>query len=169
MPDTITNLWSPQLKSKVLSPFAILRIQASQVSPMTQGILRAEVAPISSEKQMTINLEIVAPALNNYRYLLLSVKHDINIYYPSIVSSKGLTIRETVKTGAFRSEEKINIESVATKVAYSEDQFIAILKEALQAPENIALLQSLIARSNEEANPVEVAENTHTVQLEEQN
>ena len=169
MPDTITNLWSPQLKSKVLSPFAILRTQASQVSPMTQGMLRAEVTPISSEKQMTINLEVVAPALNNYRHRLLSVKHDINVYYPSIVSSNGLTTRETVKTGLLMNQEKLVVESVATKTAYSEDQFVAILKEALQAPENVALLQSLIARSNEEAIPVEIPDDTHTVQLEEQN
>ncbi len=162
MLETIPNLWSSTgLKSKVLKPIAILRVQASQLSPMTEGVLRSEVTTVKGERQEILNLDIIAPTLHNFRHRLLSVQYDKEQYYPVKVSAQGLSVTEMEEV-----EERYNPlssqprrwknpqlkpvqKSVESKEAHSEDEFIKILKEVLQAPETVAFLQTLIVRSNE--------------------
>ena len=149
MVETIPNLWSArELKQKVLTPIAILRAQAAQLSPMTHGMLRAEVTTLRAEKQDVLGLEIIAPALHNYRHRLLNVQYTRDEYYPAKVSANGLTVTRIVKNQRTSAESQLTSE-VTELTAYTETELIDILRQALQAPQNIAMLQSLIARSNE--------------------
>lgn len=135
---TIPDLWpSEALKVDVRTPAAILRAQAAQVRPNTKGILVADVTTTKSDSGSVIMaLEILAPSLDNYRHRLLDVQYNQDEIYPAIITAKGL---KDTQRGA----------SVERKTAYSEGDFIDILMEVLNARETIALLQSLIARSNE--------------------
>lgn len=171
MLEAIPTLWSAkELKPKVLTPVAILRAQASQLSPMTQGILRAEVTALHGEEQDILGLDIIAPALDNYRYRMLSVEYTKNMYYPATVSANGLTVTETTKYPYILGGDRTTVIEVEEKVAYSDEELITILGEALQAPENVAMLQSLIARSNEVTNPTTEIEDVDIdeIQAEEQ-
>ena len=152
MADTIPNLWlSSELQPTVLTPIAILRTQASFLGQETQGLLRGDVRVTEGEKgQRILSFDVLAPAVNNYRYTLLSVQHEQEASYPAVISSQGLTITETVRSVLPFGSERDITRTVSKKTAYSERQFINIVQEVLQAPETIARLQSLIVRSNEE-------------------
>jgi len=100
----------------------------------------------------------------------LSVQHNREEIYPAIVTAQGLTITKTIKKAGITfipSEEETIKRDVDTKTAYSENEFVVILKEVLQAPQTIAMLQSLIARSNEATNPTETLEETDTDEAQE--
>jgi hypothetical protein len=189
MLETIPNLWSAaELKPKVVTPAAILRAQASQLSRMTQGVLEAEVTVLhSNDNQVVLGLEIIAKSLHGYRHRLLSVRHDQEEVYPATVFSGvfqetktvkepnpliqqfGGTLRDTVGSRGTNNPLFDPIEREVTtklekKIAYSEEKFVAILKEVLQAPATIAMLQSLIARSNEVTNPTDSVEEADAVE-----
>lgn len=159
MADTIPDLWlSSELKTTVLTPIAILRTQANLLGQKTQGLLVGDVRVTSGEKgQVILSFDVIAPALNSYRYNLLSVRHTKDASYPAAISAQ-----------IFITPEKINNMSVlkgiglGSETAYSDRQFIALVQEVLQAQETVARLQSLIVRSNEEVvgSPFTKDENT---------
>ena len=151
MADTIPDLWpTSELKSAVLTPIVILRTQATLLGQKTQGLLMGDVRVTTSEKgQLTLSFTVIAPAVNNYRYNLLSVQHTVDASYPAKISADGLTNIETIPSIFPMGDRKVTT-SVSCKTAYSEREFIRIVQEVLQAPATIAKLQSLIVRSNEE-------------------
>jgi hypothetical protein len=151
MAATIPDLWpTSALKIDILTPIAILRSQATRLSQKTQGLLVAETTVTTgSNNQIMLGLEVVAPALNNHRQRLLSVQYTKDEIYPARVSARGFRITETTRSTSLLSADKTITKSVDEKTAYSDNEFIKIVQEALQAPETVALLQSLIARSNE--------------------
>lgn len=172
MIDTIPDLWPiAALKTDVRTPVAILRTQATRVGQRTQGLLVAEVTVTTGENdQVVLGLELIVPALNNYRYRLLSVQHAQDAIYPAKVSAKGLKITIKEPNMFPLRGDKISTQQVDTKMAYSEENFISIVQEALQAPETIAFMQSLIVRSNEETStiPVTNENNESEKEVEEQ-
>lgn len=180
MLETIPNLWAGELKSTIVTPVAILRAQASQLRRLTQGVLDAEVTVrYDSDGQVVLGLEIIARGLHDYRHRLLSVRHQPDEVYPATVFSGILKETKTVaepniwgmeRPSNLSNQRKVT-EEAEQKVAYTEEKFLAILKEVLQAPETIAALQSLIVRSNEATNlgdPIEVSDAIET-QVDEQN
>src|SRR5260221_6227988 len=151
MVDAIPDLWpTAALKTDVLTPIAILRTQATRLSQKTQGLVVSEVTVTTGENdQVILGLEVIAPALNNYRYRLLSVQYGTGEIYPVRVSARVLRITETVRSLLpYQADQKIE-KPVEQKMAHSDNEFIRIVTEVLQAPETVALLQSLIVRSNE--------------------
>ena len=150
--DTIPDLWpTAALKVDVRTPVAILRTQATRLGQRTQGLLVGEVTVTTGENnQVVLGLEVIVPALNNYRYRLLSVQHAQDAIYPAKVAANGFTVTESVPGNILSFSGPTTVtKHVATKTAHSEGDFIHIVHEALQAPETTALLQSLIFRSNE--------------------
>ena len=145
MADTIPDLWpTSELESAVLTPIAILRTQATLLGQKTQGLLRGDVRVTNEKGKLLLNFDVVAPAVNNYRFTLLSVRHPRGASYPA-----------TLYTQTFVTLEKVSASKGAyvpdSETAYTDQQFIALVQEVLQAPETIARLQSLIVRSNSEA------------------
>lgn len=149
--DTIPDLWpTAALKVDVRTPVAILRTQATRLGQRTQGLLIGEVTITTGENnQVVLGLEVIVPALNNYRYRLLSVQHAQDAIFPAKVSANGFKI-DVTEFGMLLQNSRTVTKHVNTKTAYSEGDFIDIVHEALQAPETTALMQSLIVRSNEE-------------------
>lgn len=135
MPATIPNLWPKNdVSVNVLSPVAILRAQASSLTQMTKGLLQGEVTSIALESGRTqYHLDIVAPALENYRHRLLSVTQPSKMNYPV----------------SFLGQEPILGYKGDDTLAYSEQQFINKLQDVLNSEAAVAVLQSLISRSNE--------------------
>ena len=165
--DTIPDLWpSAALKMNVLTPVAILRTQATRLGQRTGGVLVGEVTVVTGEnKQVVLSLELIVPALNNYRYRLLSVRHAQDAIYPAEVSAKSLKSSVTLPVpksvamfpDSFPSYTPNTIITDA-ETAYSEKEFISIVQKALRAPETIAFMQSLIVRSNEETSTPDLQE-----------
>ena len=169
MADTIPDLWpGAALKSIVLSPVAILRTQATLLGQKTQGLLIAEVTTTTGENgHVELGLELIVPALHNFRYRLLQVRHERDTIYPADIFATGLTYQETRKNLIPLYEETTVTRTTPNKTAYSDDGFIKIIQEVLQAKETVAMLQSLIARSNEEVS-TSSSENENVMDTNEQ-
>ena len=79
------GLWPDDIKPRIQSPLAVLQLFAKQLTDQTKNILVGH-ASTSSEREgeaaVTENLDAVAPALNNLRYRMLSVRHKARAYAP---------------------------------------------------------------------------------------
>lgn len=153
MSDTMPNLWAHSpLSPSIKTPLAILRAQTAPLAQATQGLLRGEVTVTPVGEKTVLTFDVIAPSLNNYRRRLVTVEHTQDEIYPAKITGNGLkdTYQETDSFSfAMIPRTKTVSRNVESKTAYSEDDFVKIIQELLQAPVTTALLQSLIARSNE--------------------
>ena len=149
MSSKIPNLWPTAAVSfETLSPVAILRVQAENLTRMTHGLLQGEVTTTNvSQKTVRHHFSIAAPALNGYRHEILRVKHDKGLVYPVSFVTDELT-----------EDDELHVSS---STAYTEAEFIELLTGALQSGYVLSVINSLIARSNEarpEGEPLEARE-----------
>lgn len=85
---SIENLWGDLSDLEtVQTPKAILQQQAALLTSATRGVLHGFVTNVeTAHLGFEYDLEVVVPALNNYRYELLSIYHGVDIY-PTFVRS----------------------------------------------------------------------------------
>jgi hypothetical protein len=62
------------------TPKSILREQADVLNHYTHAVIFAEVTDDSDAVALKVTLDLVAPALNNYRYTIVTVRHKIELY-----------------------------------------------------------------------------------------
>ena len=139
MAQRIPNLWSQKdVNVQVLSPLAILRTQAANLEQMTKGLIEAEVTVLTDEKGETVyQLDIIAPVLGGYRHRLLAVSHQKDMVYP-------------VKFILSPNQSSELLWSYSNRgAAETELTFLEKLGEVLQSKTVNAVIQSIIARSNE--------------------
>jgi hypothetical protein len=155
MADTIPNLWSDDIRVDVLTPLVILRSQASLLRQMTKGILEAEVTTATSDSgAVQHQLDLIAPALNRYRHRVLIAKHERDQVYPVIVEAECFQ----PKTASQRVALSMSTLGTGTPgdwrpKADTEQEFIDLVGKALHSGEVRSIIQSLIARSNEQRSP----------------
>jgi hypothetical protein len=146
----IPNLWPVEaIKVDVLSPVAILRAQAGHFQQASMGLLRAEVSTTTGDNRVSHQMDIVAPALGNYRHAILTVRHSADMPYPATVYDAG--------TGSTGGQTKptlcISLLPPQPFEAYSEKEFVEKVSSILNSGTVIALIQSLLARSSEATAP----------------
>ena len=89
----IKNLWSKELLSEqnVVLPKTILQQQATFFNEMTKNVVTAEVKTGSwsteDKSKISHRLRIVAPAMGNYKFDLVSILHEELRAYPVEVIS----------------------------------------------------------------------------------
>lgn len=68
--------------ANIRTPVSILREQATVLAEATRGVLAGEVAQLqtANNDEFVHVLMIVAPALNNYRYRVLTIAHHVTLY-----------------------------------------------------------------------------------------
>jgi hypothetical protein len=138
MATTIPNLWSDDISVDVLSPLAILRAQAAQLGRMTKGLLKAEVATTTgTNKWVQHQLDLMAPVLDYYRHRVLTARHHMDMVYPVTVDAECF------------NDPTGSPELGSSREAPTEEEFIQLVRQALQSNEVKLVIQSLIARSNE--------------------
>lgn len=139
------DLWPSNLEAvKVVPPAAILRQQAALLAQKTQGLVTASVQPSSRTVRVEAfpllgqqppppapdavehDFYLTSPALGDYRYRLLSIRHGAVALYPVEIHS-----------GA----------SGAPLVAASEDQFVEMLRTVFNSEETKRVVGSLLAQS----------------------
>ncbi|MDQ6827791.1 MAG: hypothetical protein M3081_02885 [Gemmatimonadota bacterium] len=75
------NLWGTlPVDAAPTPPVAILREQASILGDMTDRVLEGEVKTRRDGDELTLTLEIVAPALDGYRYTVVTAQHSVEMY-----------------------------------------------------------------------------------------
>src|SRR5690242_6949968 len=82
MPNSNEDLWASDIGSGALrTPLKILREQALLLGPKTDHDVMAEVTSDTvGSSSLEHSFYLIVPAINNYRYRLLSVVHDVNSY-----------------------------------------------------------------------------------------
>jgi hypothetical protein len=149
MTTAIPDLWPESLKPVVLSPVAILRTQAARLKERTNGLLEAEIQtkritePNGDTKALHV-FEIVAPAMDGYRFQVLSIEHPSPGAYPVDISSFFLPTRVFVAMSGGRnipSEKLPNTQRCANQDAFQE-----ALKKVFSSQELSGILDSLIAQ-----------------------
>jgi hypothetical protein len=120
------SLWPDFEDNSIETPKNILEEQGKFLSEQTKNILEVEISstPIEGEDNKIVHhFDIVAPALNNYKYRLLSITHSIE-FYPLDVAYKG-------------SYQRV----------LDEDQFVKKLSSIFNDESTIRIIKSLIAQS----------------------
>jgi hypothetical protein len=155
MAATIPNLWSDDIKVDILTPLVILRSQAGLLGQMTRGLLEAEVSTVTSDTGVVQHhLDLIAPALR-YRHRVLAVKHSRELVYPVAVEAECFQPKpKSWTTGEIPAPSKpssfpVDPEDGRPK-ANTEQEFIDLVSKVLHSSEVRSIIQSLIARSNEQ-------------------
>ena len=127
----VKDMWGDFQVEAIRTPVQILREQAAALGPKTRNLVVAEVdtnarAPRFSyeEKAFVHQLTLVVPSLDDYRYLLLSLTHDIELY-------------------------PVRVESLANDVQIdvaSEEQLNEVLQKLLSAPKTKNIISSLLGQ-----------------------
>ena len=119
------NLWPDFTIETTKSPKTILKEQAGHLMEKTNNVLSAEVDTSQSKEKIFHNFYIVAPAINNYRYRVLLLTHEV-FFYPL---------------------EIIWVEKAVQYGAKNQDEFLNILSEIFNAPETVRVISSLLSQS----------------------
>lgn len=85
---SMNNLWGEiPVESEIKLPVTILKEQASILSEKTNRILEATVTQllVSDKDTVAYNFNIIAPALTNYKFKVLSIQYPAVFVYPLIV------------------------------------------------------------------------------------
>ena len=127
MSSAIPDLWPADFGSLVkLTPEAILKVQATKLAERTGGSVVGEVKTRIEDGTVYSNFNLVAPALNNYRYKLFYIAHGFNPYPLDFVSTP--SIPHSIQ---------------------NEAQFLEKLGEILRAESTATIVNSLIQHSQE--------------------
>jgi hypothetical protein len=159
------NLWPDHIDvTSIVPPVVILREQASLLGEKTKGMVRGEVESTQEPKDtfeeyledaLSLRLRVVhvhtlylvAPALDNYRYSLLNVRHDFQPY-PCVASFHPMSEDEVF--AHYRNNLIIYHESTSVD---DESQFVEWLGSALSHEKTTRLIHALIFRTQELGEP----------------
>lgn len=126
------NLWPEDIAvTDAVAPVSILKEQASLLGQRTKNLVEGQVSrslDIDSfgEDKFSYDFDVVAPALNRYRYRLFSISHGID-FYPLFVGSAVLN----------SNRFQIN----------NEDEFLSALEKIFSSEKTKSIIGSLIAQS----------------------
>jgi hypothetical protein len=149
MPDTIPNLWSADINVNILTPIAVLRTQAGLLGKMTKGVLTAHVSSLDGESEVEHYLDLRAPALEGYRYRVLTASYRKDLVYPVEVNAECFAEGGS-KAGSDPLASIILPEESGPRRASGEKQFIDLVGTVLHSSEVVSVIHSLLARSNEQ-------------------
>jgi hypothetical protein len=136
------DLW-PEIDGAVEStPVGILRQQASLLGPKTQNVVGAEVSTASVGVYIQHRFLLVAPALDNYRYHLLTVSHAAADLYPVTFDALDDEVEREVRTEA--GGEALQAGKIT---AGSEEEFLSILRKILSSERTQRVINALLSQS----------------------
>ena len=133
------DLWPDDIKvaTKIKAPVTILKEQAALLGEKTDNIV---IGSISSYKPLGLAIRVFyyrfyieAPILGGYRYVLLSISHDIELYPVFFNIDKSL------------AKELFDQEEI---IANTEEEFIGILKKIFNSNKTKRVVSSILAQSS---------------------
>ncbi|MGL4554106.1 MAG: hypothetical protein ACRC33_23330 [Gemmataceae bacterium] len=160
MTGTIPSLWPDDISVPVLSPLRILRTQEAALEKQTGGMLRGKLSTVESDGSTVYHLDVLAPALENYRARVLSAMHEQGRYYPITVTAKSFDPKVAASLRFGKGDASMArtlaplIEAIGgppERVASTGQEFMELVGAALRSGEVRSLIQSLIAQINEQS------------------
>ncbi len=163
---TIPDLW-PGLKLDTLSPATILRHQVAYIRVKGNGILDAELTTVTGTGDFIIHrLDLIAPVLDRQKYRVLTATHRAD-YYPVQIEADCYRISDNkfaynpqrapwaeavsaINPLRFDQESVWPSEGDWRPVASDQESFLSRIREVLASKKVRAVIESFIARSNEQ-------------------
>lgn len=128
METQVRDLWPSDIGvATIITPVSILREQAALLGEKTSNLVQAEVKTSSDGPRVMHAFFLIAPAMDRYRYRLLYVTHNIELY-PLTISFEAANSQIVVK---------------------SQDEFIEQLGKLLSSEKTQNIVKSLIVQSQE--------------------
>lgn len=125
----------------VVTPVSVLRTQAKLLGERTRGLLEGEVKTFTQGGYVYHDLNVVVPALDNYRYRLLRVHHPMSLY-PVFVDE------EPMPFGSMRPIKPIQpVQMLGEDGLKDEDALLEWLRQALAREETKRILANLYAQA----------------------
>lgn len=163
----VPDLWPDEVRADILTPLAILRIQAGYLNQRVGGILQADVTTHASTAIVSHQLVLKAPSLE-YSTAIVAVRHPTEQFYPATVKSSAFlpALPPHASEATRLAATMAAVSAVAgaapfipphfdppadERAANSHEELVELLREVLRSGRIVALTQSLIARSNEAA------------------
>ncbi len=125
------DMWGDFQVEAIRTPVQILREQAAALGPKTRNLVVAEVNTSardrsfkSRKKDFVHELTLVVPSLDDYRYLLFSLSHDVELY-------------------------PVHVEYLANDVEIdvaSEEELNEVLQDVLSSPKTKNIISSLLGQ-----------------------
>lgn len=141
------NLWPVKFEANSQrSPKSILEEQAGFLATITGSIVVAQVSQLSKidafrrfrrQGEFNFRLDLIAPFLENYKFTLLLVSHDIMLYPVQIWVSENVGSELGLKKGVMGSEKTVE----------SPEAFEAFLEEIFQSEHIKKVIGSILALS----------------------
>jgi hypothetical protein len=121
------SLWGdlPLTETSLVTPATILNEQAVILKERTNNVLVSRVYVVGKSPLIELDMDIIAPALDGYRYTLLKVGHPIMLY--------PLTMSDPTREKVFQCD--------------NEDEFRQGLKDILSSPEVHKVILALLSQS----------------------
>lgn len=148
----MSDLWPNDIGApgKIKSPVVILKEVAAALGQKTRNILLGKVENSDSwVPKMGFNYKfyIVAPALNNYRFLLFEIEHTINLY-PLIVIPDESILNELRNESRDIKIDQLNVRFEKYNVIYvgSEEEFLKALEAITKSKKTRQVIQSLLSQ-----------------------
>lgn len=143
---TIPVLW-PELRVDVVTPVAVLRVQAASLERLTQGILLGRVVGGEADDQAYFHLDVVAPGLNT-TLRIVTITHRKGFPYPASLQWLG----QPQPTPLERTIRALTVEAQQNQqaVVSSDDELEELLEKVLRSPSIKSAIYSLLARSNDD-------------------
>lgn len=152
MPDLIPDLWPDDIAvTDVVTPLAIMGYQAGQLRARTQGLLEGEVQTALDDGWTHHYFDLIAPALDRYRYRLFTARHRNEMVYPVIVESVCLEEKNqgSALLQALKNPELLGEKNGGPQEAATQREFIELVGRILRSNHAKSVIQSLIAQSND--------------------
>ena len=135
------DLWPSDLGlGTVVTPASILRTQAKLLGERTQGMLEGEVNTWTQGSDVYHDLNVIVPALDNYKYRLLRVHHSMTLY-PVFVDE------EPAPYNSLRA--RTPLEKLGDRGLRDEDSLREWLRQTLAKQETTQILKNLYAQATQ--------------------
>jgi hypothetical protein len=157
MPTDPTDLWPAEITVDVLSPLMILNEQAATLAKRTQGIVKGEVVSGTAGDLQQLSFDLRAPAIG-FRHRLLECRYAKDHPYPIVVLAQALIFSGSQGQQKQSLNEQYadpalwklsESEQWIARVGHTPAQTREILRVIFNSSKTLAILLSMIARTNE--------------------
>ncbi len=142
----IPDLWPASVKVEILTPYAILRAQATKLTERTQGIVEGHVRSRAVARSLICHtFDLLAPVLS-FRYTLLRLWHRETMVYPVLITQGLDNSLNPIKILQLIEGEFVHS---AFGLSRDEDTLLKNLSQIFTDASSGTVISSLIARTNE--------------------
>jgi hypothetical protein len=147
------DLWpEDMLTLQVLTPISILKFQAVRLTEKSRGMIEGRIRTSILANQLSHSFLLVAPFLDGYECELLQIRHFLDLVYPVRIYWRGAPSIQSIA-----GDMVILTEDERCEIANSQFELEQILAKVLGAKDTLAIVQSMLAQSNEKLSEIETA------------